>query len=134
MQSQLVPLIIGISVVSLVVAGWLARWVLAKDTGTTEMQEISDAIKEGAEAFLRRQNRTIIVLATAPRRAHLRPLRLRARPPRVRPGRLATRDWPSGSTLSFVLGAACSVIAGYVGMWVSIRTNIRTASAARTLA
>ncbi len=36
------------------------------------------------------------------------------------------------TTLSFVLGAACSVIAGYIGMWVSIRTNIRTASAART--
>ena len=36
------------------------------------------------------------------------------------------------TTLSFVLGAACSVIAGYVGMWISIRTNIRTASAART--
>ena len=36
------------------------------------------------------------------------------------------------TTLSFVLGAACSVVAGYVGMWISIRTNIRTASAART--
>ncbi len=36
------------------------------------------------------------------------------------------------TTLSFVFGAACSVIAGYVGMWVSIRANIRTASAART--
>jgi K(+)-stimulated pyrophosphate-energized sodium pump len=36
------------------------------------------------------------------------------------------------TTLSFVLGAACSVIAGYVGMWVSIRSNIRTASAVRS--
>ena len=36
------------------------------------------------------------------------------------------------TTLSFVLGAACSVIAGYIGMWISIRSNIRTASAART--
>ena len=36
------------------------------------------------------------------------------------------------TTLSFVLGAACSVVAGYVGMWISIRANIRTASAART--
>jgi len=36
------------------------------------------------------------------------------------------------TTASFIAGAACSLIAGYVGMWVSIRTNIRTASAART--
>jgi K(+)-stimulated pyrophosphate-energized sodium pump len=131
MQSQLIPLILGISVASLAVAGWLARWVLAKDTGTKEMRAISDAIKEGAEAFLRRQNRTIITLAAALAaiifvlygfvRGHheFDPVG----------SRLAMAFW---ITLSFTLGAACSVIAGYVGMWVSIRTNIRTASAART--
>ena len=57
------PLILVFSIGSLVVAGFLASWVLKRDTGTTAMQAISNAIKEGAEAFLRRQNRTIAMLA-----------------------------------------------------------------------
>ena len=58
------PLVLIFSVGSLFVAWFLARWVLAKDTGTEAMQKISNAIKEGAEAFLRRQNRTIVLLAS----------------------------------------------------------------------
>ena len=57
------PLILTFSIGSLFVAGFLASWVLKKDTGTAAMRAISDAIKEGAEAFLRRQNRTIVMLA-----------------------------------------------------------------------
>jgi K(+)-stimulated pyrophosphate-energized sodium pump len=56
-------IVMGISALSLAVAGLLARWVLAKDTGTPEMQRISNAIKAGAEAFLRRQNTTIAMIA-----------------------------------------------------------------------
>ena len=125
------PLILVFSVGSLFVAGFLASWVLKKDTGTSAMQAISNAIKEGAEAFLRRQNRTIGMLAVLLAavifllygfvRGHhdFDPV----------PTALRLAFW---TTLSFVLGAACSVIAGYIGMWVSIRANIRTASAART--
>ena len=51
--------VLAISVLSLGVAWLLARQVLAADTGKPEMQEISDAIREGAEAFLSRQYRTI---------------------------------------------------------------------------
>ena len=125
------PLILAVSVGSLFVAGYLASWVLKRDTGTSAMQAISNAIKEGAEAFLRRQNRTIGLLAVLLAalifvlygfvRSHhdFDPV----------PTALRLAFW---TTLSFALGAACSVIAGYIGMWVSIRTNIRTASAART--
>src|SRR5882724_4714447 len=123
-------LIFGISIFALVVAFWLIQWVLAKDTGTDAMRKISDAIKSGAEAFLRRQNKTILMLAAvlaavifvlyAYVRGH------NSHDP-ASPMTLAV--W---TTISFVMGAACSVIAGYIGMWVSIRTNIRTASAART--
>ncbi len=125
------PLVLIFSVGSLFVAGYLASWVLKKDTGTSAMQAISNAIKEGAEAFLRRQNRTIGMLAVllagiifvlyAFVRAHhdFDPV----------PTALRLAFW---TTFSFALGAACSVIAGYIGMWVSIRTNIRTASAARS--
>ena len=53
------PLILIFSVGSLFVAGYLISWVLKRDTGTPAMREISNAIKEGAEAFLKRQNTTI---------------------------------------------------------------------------
>ncbi len=127
----LMSLIIGISVFGLLFAAFLARWVVGKPTGSEAMRRISDAIKEGAEAFLRRQNRTILVLAVVFAavlfigygfiRAH-HPF-----DPVQSPLHLAF--W---ITLSFVFGALCSVFAGYVGMWVSIRSNIRTANAALT--
>ena len=63
-ESQLLALILGISVLGLIAAWMLARWVLSRGTGTPAMQEISNAIKEGAESFMRRQNRTIIMLAS----------------------------------------------------------------------
>ena len=56
---SVLAIVLGISVASLVVAWFLARQVLAADTGKPEMQEIADAIREGAEAFLSRQYRTI---------------------------------------------------------------------------
>ena len=56
----MIPFVIAISCLSLAFAVYLARQVLSKDTGTQKMRDISDAIKEGAEAFMSRQNRTII--------------------------------------------------------------------------
>src|ERR1039457_403203 len=65
-QSMKFPFVIvmGISLLALAVAFWLINWVMAKDTGTDEMRKISDAIKSGAEAYLRRQNTTIISLSS----------------------------------------------------------------------
>jgi len=122
--------VIVVSFASLLFAVYLARWVLRSDTGTQAMQDISNAIKEGAEAFLARQNKTVVGLAV-PLAALLFILYGFVRPPNpadpAPPLELAF--W---TTLSFVLGALCSVVAGYIGMWVSIRANIRTASAVRT--
>ena len=126
----MVAFVIAVSFLSLVFAIYLARWVLARDTGTPKMREISDAIKEGAEAFLSRQNRTIILMS-AILAAVIFFLYAYVRAPSpadpVSPVQMAF--W---TTFSFVLGALCSVIAGYIGMWVSIRANIRTASAVRS--
>ncbi len=129
MTAQLILLVIAFSVFGLLFAAYLARWVLRYSTGSAAMQRISNAIKEGAEAFMRRQNRTIILLAVLFAavlfvgygfiRSH------REFDPVASSMQLAT--W---ITLSFVFGALCSVFAGYVGMWVSIRSNIRTATAA----
>jgi K(+)-stimulated pyrophosphate-energized sodium pump len=122
-------LILGISVLGLLFAVYLINNVLKRDTGTAAMREISDAIKAGAEAFLRRQNKTIATLAVALAaiiyilyafvRAH------QQFDPVDTASQLAT--W---TAVSFILGAVCSVAAGYIGMWISIRTNIRTAAAA----
>ena len=130
-QSTLLMIILGASVGALVFAVGLARWVLARSTGTPEMRKISDAIQTGAEAYLARQNKTIAMLAVLVAavlavgygvlRAHA------ATDPVDSPAVFALFI-----TLSFLLGALSSGIAGYMGMWVSIRTNIRVASAAMT--
>ncbi len=127
--AELILIVIGFSLFGLAFAAYLARWVLKHSTGSEAMQRISNAIKEGAEAFLRRQNGTILTLAV-----------LFAAILFVGYGVIREhREFdPVGSslqlaiwiTLSFVFGALCSVFAGYVGMWVSIRSNIRTAHAA----
>ena len=126
----MISFVIVISFLSLVFAVYLARYVMQRDTGTARMQEISNAIKEGAEAFLSRQNRTIVSFS-AVLAALIFILYAYFRTPSpadpVPPVQMAF--W---TTFSFVLGALCSVIAGYVGMWVSIRANIRTAAAVRS--
>ena len=125
--------VIGVSLLSLVAAILIARAVMAKDTGTDAMRAISDAIREGAEAFLSRQSRTIGALAVVLAvilfvlYAFVRELN------HEEASQHFTRINVAMTTVgSFVLGALCSGIAGYVGMWVSIRANIRTASAARS--
>src|SRR6266581_1108060 len=126
----MIPLVMLISVLSLAFAVYLAREVLAADEGTPQMQEIAGAIKEGAEAFLRRQNATIfgIGLGVA---ALIFVLYAFVRPPNpndpASPFNMAV-----ATTLAFCFGALCSGVASYVGMFVSIRANLRTASAVRT--
>ncbi len=114
-------LILGLSIFALVCAALFASWVLKQDTGTPEMRKISDAIKEGAEAFMARQNKTIALLC-------------------LLCGALifflyafvkGDMEMAQKTTVSFFLGALCSGIAGYIGMSVAIRSNIRTASAVR---
>ncbi len=113
--------IMGVSVASLGMAWVFTREVLGADTGTAAMQEISLAIKQGAEAFMKRQYKTIYALSVV----------------------LAILIFwfyaeQKGSALawkmviSFFAGAICSGLAGLSGMFVSIRANLRAASAART--
>src|SRR5246127_3373097 len=109
-------------VVGLIAAFLFARFVLSADSGSPEMQKISNAIRQGAEAFMKRQYGTIAMIAVALAIIlflgyHLSPF---------------TAPYANKVVISFLIGAACSALAGQTGMWVSIRANIRTASAART--
>jgi len=128
---MILGLILGISVLALAFAGYLISYVLKQNTGTPEMRKISDAIKQGAEAFLRRQNTTIVYMAIALAAVIfiLYAFVRQSNPSDPVNSPIILAFW---ITLSFILGAACSVGSGYIGMWVSIRTNIRTASAAMT--
>src|SRR5438876_496085 len=126
----MIVLVMLISVLSLGFALFLARQVLAADTGTPQMQDIASAIKEGAEAFLRRQNRTIAVIGVGV--AVLIFVLYAAVRPHNPNDPTTTFNMAIATTLSFVFGALCSGIAGYIGMFVSIRANLRTASAVCT--
>ncbi len=113
---------IGVAVFALLVAFLMARAVIAADSGTAEMQVISNAIREGAEAFLKRQYQTIGMIALLLAVVVFVGYHLS---PRTAPYALKT-------VISFLVGAVCSGLAGFTGMYCSIRANIRTASAART--
>ncbi len=113
---------LGVGVLALLAALMLARAVIGSDTGTVEMRAISDAIREGAEAFLRRQYRTIGAIALVLAAVLFFGYRLSPR----------TSPYAVKTVASFLVGAVCSALAGYTGMYCSIRANIRTASAARS--
>src|SRR5438094_593956 len=126
----MIRLVMLISVLSLAFAVYLARQVLAADEGTPQMQEIAGAIKEGAEAFLRRQNATIFAIGLGVA-ALIFVLYAFVRPPN--PNDPTTPfNMALATTLAFCFGALCSGVSGYVGMFVSIRANLRTASAVRS--
>jgi K(+)-stimulated pyrophosphate-energized sodium pump len=101
-------------IVSLAFAAFFASGVLKEGTGTKEMQDISLAIQEGAMAYLNRQYKTVAVVAII-----LAALMF-----------FLLGDDSGKIVIGFIVGAAASALAGYVGMNVSIRANVRTAHAA----
>lgn len=126
-RSSLIDVIIMGCVLGLGFAGYMAYYVLRQPTGTDKMRSISDAIKEGAEAFLNRQYRTIIIIALIIAVLFAVSLSLFVPTYYGIPG----RELGIRTAIAFMAGAGCSALAGYIGMYISIRTNIRTAAASR---
>ncbi len=128
---------IGASIIAVIAAALLARWVTSQDTGTPEMRKVSDAIFTGAQAFLNRQYRTISLLALVGAIIIGVVLGLLTQLTSVGAAgvNVPLVDAPFGvglrTAVSFLIGAFCSGISGYIGMQVAVRSNIRTASAAR---
>jgi K(+)-stimulated pyrophosphate-energized sodium pump len=107
--------------IALLFVVYLVSWIKKNDMGTPKMQEIYEAIKKGANAFLKRQYKTIAIMAAA--------LAIVLFAIYAFSGKAITGLQVS---LSFLLGAFCSCLSGIIGMWISVRSNIRTASAAQT--
>src|SRR5215210_7517556 len=121
----MIPLIVAplAGIVALVAAAFLARTILKAPAGEPRMVEISDAIKSGAMAYMNRQYKTIAAVA-----AVLVAVFLAVTFTRDTGAEQTEWVW---TTAGFVVGALFSAIAGYIGMNISVRANVRTANAAR---
>lgn len=107
-----ITLAFAAGVLSLLYALFLALLVLKAPAGDKKMQDISGAVKEGADAFLKRQYITLAPIVVL----------------------LAAAIWAligQATALAFIVGVLCSAFAGFLGMQVSVRANVRVAEAAK---
>jgi K(+)-stimulated pyrophosphate-energized sodium pump len=112
MQTQIL-IVLACGVLALLYGIYTIRSVLSLSAGTARMQEIAAAIQEGARAYLNRQYTTIAIVGVV--------IFLLA---------FAVFGWQMA--VGFLIGAVASGLAGYVGMYVSVRANVRTTEASRT--
>ncbi|KAK9097695.1 hypothetical protein Syun_024740 [Stephania yunnanensis] len=129
--SPIIVFVFSICIISFLFSIYLTKWVLAKDEGPPEMAQIADAIRDGAEGFFRTQYGTISKMALLLSLLILGIYLFRNTTPQQESSGLGRSTSAYITVASFLLGALCSGVAGYVGMWVSVRANVRVSSAAR---
>ena len=118
-------------IAAILFAGYLARDVMSRDTGTQAMVDVAGTIREGADAFVKRQYTTIGVLALVASVVIGVIIALVEGPAVADVPSLANVPIGVLTAIAFLVGAGCSMLSGIIGMQVSIRANVRTASAAR---
>lgn len=109
-------------IIALIFAVYFLLDLKKRDTGTPEMRKISDAIETGAMAYLKRQYKTIVIISI------------------IVAVIIALAGIPESTekylgipvAIAFLIGAGFSILSGFIGMKVAVKTNIRTASAARS--
>ncbi len=106
----------GAALLALIYAWFLASRIMRKDPGNERMQMVSAAIREGAMAFIKREYKVIAIFAVV----------VAAVFAVINTGALR---W---TAMAYIVGAFCSALAGYLGMNMATKANVRTASAART--
>eukprot|EP00164_Ancoracysta_twista_P011627 GFYU01017995.1.p1 GENE.GFYU01017995.1~~GFYU01017995.1.p1 ORF type:complete len:756 (-),score=199.13 GFYU01017995.1:100-2367(-) len=127
----LLGFVLAVGLLGLAAAAVIGKWVLNKPSGSMEMEFVSEPIKEGAEGYMKTQYTTIFRIATLfavilGTLTGIQPVNENDQDsPKV--GHILTAVLTAGS---FLLGAFSSAIAGFIGMWVAVRVNVRTASAA----
>ena len=118
MGDTLIYLVPAFGVLGLLYTFWKSAWVAKQEVGTERMDRIAKAIADGAMAFLKAEYRVLIIFVLAV--AIL----------------LGISGNAEGSSpliaLSFITGALCSALAGFIGMRVATKANVRTTNAART--
>ncbi len=102
---------IACGIIGILYALYTAVWVNKQDAGSDRMKQISDAVKEGAYAFLTREYKTVAMVAVV----------------LVVILAIFLGIW---TAIGFVIGTVGSALAGFVGMWVTVRANVRTTQAA----
>jgi K(+)-stimulated pyrophosphate-energized sodium pump len=110
---------------------YLAWDVLRRDTGTPAMQDIAGTILEGAVAFIRRQYRTIALLAVAAAVVIGIVITLVENKREVADTDIFGLELGIRTAVAFLVGAAASMASGIIGMYISVKSNLRTASAAQ---
>jgi len=111
-MSNTILFALGCGALGVLYAVITAMWVSKQDAGSTKMQEISNAVKEGAYAFLAREYKTVAIVAV------------------VLVILIAAMGLGIWTSIGFIIGTVGSALAGFVGMWVTVRANVRTTQAA----
>ncbi len=121
LQQVILWAVLASALISLIFGLWLVRVVLKADPGPKSMTDVADAVFDGSMAYLRRQVKTMVFFVIAIAIALF--LMYRS----VYPGQL---ELSVGIALAFILGVSASYGAGFVGMWLAVKGNVRSANAA----
>ena len=118
MAQNIIYILPFFGIIALLFVVWRSRWISNLDAGTDKMKKISEHIAEGALAFLKAEYKILSVFVVC-----------------VSILLAVSADSNISSplvALSFVCGAGCSILAGYIGMKAATKANVRTTNAART--